>query len=63
MHQIEMVSLDSLVQESHFYRNFNQIWSFINTEMKLRKFEKKTPIRVMDFLDCLNAYYFSLWKT
>ena len=40
MHQIEMVSLDSLVQESHVYRNFNQIWSFKNTEMKLRKFEK-----------------------
>ena len=43
MHQIEMVSLDSLVQESHVYRNFNQIWSFKNTEMKLRKFEKNNP--------------------
>ena len=43
MHQIEMVSLDSLVQESHVYRNFNQIWTFKNTEMKLRKFEKNNP--------------------
>ena len=38
-----MVSLDSLVQESHVYRNFNQIWSFKNTEMKLGKFEKNNP--------------------
>ena len=43
MHQIEMVSLNSLVQESHVYRNFNKIWSFKNTEMKLRKFEKNNP--------------------
>ena len=25
MHQIEMVSLDSLVKDSHVYRKFNQI--------------------------------------
>ena len=43
MHQIEMVSLDSLVQDSHVYRKFNQIWSFKNTETKLRRFEKNNP--------------------
>ena len=43
MHQIEMVSLDSLVQESHVYRKFNQIWTFKNTETKLRRFEKNNP--------------------
>ena len=63
MHQIEIVSLDSLVQDSHVYRKFNQIWSFKKTEMKLRKFEKNNPTRAMACLDCLNAYYFSLWKT
>ena len=35
-----MVSLDSLVQDSHVYRKFNQMRSFKNTETKLRKFEK-----------------------
>ena len=43
MHQIEMVSLDSLVQESRVYRKFNQIWTFKNTETKLRRFEKNNP--------------------
>ena len=43
MHQIEIVSLDSLVQDSHVYRKFNQIWSFKNTETKLRRFEKNNP--------------------
>ena len=43
MHQIEMVSLDSLVKDSHVYRKFNQIWSFKNTETKLRRFEKNNP--------------------
>ena len=43
MHQIEMVSLDSLVQDSHVYRKFNQTWSFKNTETKLRRFEKNNP--------------------
>ena len=38
-----MVSLDSLVQDSHVYRKFNQIWSFKNTETKLRRFEKNNP--------------------
>ena len=38
-----MVSLDSLVQDSHAYRKFNQIWSFKNTETKLRRFEKNNP--------------------
>ena len=43
MHQIEMVNLDSLVKDSHVYRKFNQIWSFKNTETKLRRFEKNNP--------------------
>ena len=43
MHQIEIVSLDSLVQDSHVYRKFNQIWSFKNTETTLRRFEKNNP--------------------
>ena len=38
-----MVSLDSLVKDSHVYRKFNQIWSFKNTETKLRRFEKNNP--------------------
>ena len=40
MHQVEMVSLDSLVPDNHIYREFTAIWSFAGVEKKLKKFEK-----------------------
>ena len=40
MHQVEMVSLDSLVPDNHIYREFMAIWSFAGVEKKLKKFEK-----------------------
>lgn len=43
MHQIEMISLDSLVPEAHAYRRFTSIWSFSCVEKRLKKFEKDNP--------------------
>ena len=40
MHQVAMVSLDSLVPDNHIYREFTAIWSFAGVEKKLKKFEK-----------------------
>ena len=45
MHQIEMVSLDSLVPEAHAYRSFASIWSFSRVEKRLKKFEKANPYK------------------
>jgi len=45
MHQIEMISLDSLVPEAHAYRRFASIWSFSRVEKRLKKFEKANPYK------------------
>lgn len=45
MHQIEMVSLDSLVAQDHNYRKFHTIWSFKHAEKKLKKLEKDNPYK------------------
>ena len=39
MYQIEMISLEDLVPETHSYRKFIKIWSFKNVEKKLKKLE------------------------
>jgi len=40
MHQVEMVSLDSLVPKDHNYRKFCALWSFNQVERHLKKLEK-----------------------
>ena len=50
MHQIEMISLDSLVPEAHAYRRFTSIWSFSGVEKRLKKFEKDNPHKGFGFL-------------
>ena len=45
MHQIEMISLDSLVPEAHAYRSFASNWSFSRVEKRLKKFEKANPYK------------------
>ena len=45
MHQIKMVSLDSLVAQDHTYRKFLDIWSFKRAEKKLKRFEKDNPYK------------------
>ena len=45
MHQIEMISLDSLVPQAHAYRRFTLTWSFPRVEKRLTKFEKDNPYK------------------
>ena len=56
MHQIEMISLDTLVPEAHTYRRFSSIWSFSGVEKRLKKFEKDNPYKgygLMRLFKCL----------
>ena len=41
MRQVEMISLEDLVDESHSYREFCNIWSFESVEKRLKKLEKE----------------------
>lgn len=43
MHQIEMVSLDSLVPADHSYRRFTAIWTFEIAEKQLKPLKKDNP--------------------
>ncbi len=45
MHQVEMVSLNDLVPDSHSYRQFIKIWSFKRVDKQLRKLEKNNPYK------------------
>jgi len=56
MHQIEMVSLDSLVPDTHTYRKFSAIWSFKSAEKMLKRFEKDNPYKgfgILRLFKCL----------
>lgn len=43
MQQIEMISLEELIPETHSYRRFIDIWSFKYSEKQLRKIETTNP--------------------
>ena len=43
MHQIEMVSLDSLIPADHSYRKFSAIWTFKSAEKQLKPLKKDNP--------------------
>jgi IS5 family transposase len=45
MQQIEMISLEDLVPETHNYRHFIKIWSFRYAEKKLKKLETTNPYK------------------
>lgn len=45
MQQIEMISLESLVPETHNYRKFVKIWSFEYASKQLKKIEKDNPFK------------------
>jgi len=45
MHQIEMVSLDSLIPEDHAYRKFATLWTFKDAEKRLKALEKDNPYK------------------
>lgn len=45
MHQVEMVSLDDLVPQTHSYRRFHCIWSFGYAARCLKKLEKDNPYK------------------
>lgn len=45
MHQVEMVSLDSLVPLDHVYRKFVHFWSFDEADEILRLVEKDNPYK------------------
>ena len=43
MQQIEMISLEELIPETHSYRRFIDIWSFKYAEKQLKKIETTNP--------------------
>jgi len=45
MNQIEMISLENLIPQSHNYRKFVKIWSFQYVEKELKKLEKNNPYK------------------
>jgi IS5 family transposase len=45
MNQIEMISLNQLVPENHFYRKFTKIWSFDFPKKILKRLEKDNPYK------------------
>ncbi len=45
MYQIEMVSLNDLIPESHTYRQFVRLWSFAGVSKHLKKLEKDNPYK------------------
>ncbi len=45
MRQVEMISLEDLISETHNYRKFDQIWSFKSVEKRLKKLEKNNPYK------------------
>ncbi len=48
--QIEMVSLEDFIPETHNYRKFDQIWSFKSVEKKLKQLEKNNPYKGLGLL-------------
>ncbi len=43
MRQVEMISLEDLIPETHNYRKCDQIWSFKSVEKRLKTLGKNNP--------------------
>ena len=56
LNQVEMVTLDQLIDQAHSYRKFKELWDLSEVKSELEAIEFANALKVMEYLDYSYAY-------